>query len=584
MRDTAEALVTAALFVGRNPEHRSAVIARLFDAVEHPATRAQLASGCQAMAAVARRGWLNDQAARLCALLDLKPTVPFQPHELAELVSAVVALPASVLPPATVERIENWGRERDDQLGETAIRAVIELRRFEANVEWLAPKLGLTDGPQGWVWTADAPGQSASSTYLVVQLYAQTPERFTTALCSVLTHEQWFERYDVVGALLNFVLRKSTGLNQAVIEALLLRARQRQNSRQADPELLRQVALLVPERFAVEPWNDWINGWLEDSRAALANALGETMGKLFPTAPDLRRQAAMHILVLASDEQFAVRRAAHRALAKALPSTLSTFCYTLAESSDVQKRALAAEAWGWMPWLTVRDEIPFAAGLWRFDLDELGDRFSQDASKTVRTVAEASAEARRRRELTRQYYLQLVSRPLHTNLDMLSVWKFGRALAAIADDEAIDRLRDYLETAETTPSARYRLFGVLKEAEKAWRAETKDISKPTIGSSVRTETAEGYVHFGERQIAVQCTLWYSSGPSPESDRCWGADATTREPSESIALSGALGEELKLFTADRPTAIVRLTGVNLNGYLTFTGMGEYPASRTSRQNK
>ena len=400
MLETAEGLVATALTVGADPSQRPHVLDRLFEDVERPDTPAQLASACHALAAVARRGWLADEAwrNRLFRALRREYAISLHPHSRAKLVAAAAALPSEAQPDWLPEQLAAWAQE-SGALSERSVQALIEMGRFSQSAEWLAPKLGLQRTEQGvWDWNVDAAGQVEWAPLGIVLLYAKAPAEFASALCAVLEDQRWFVRHDAVGLLQRLVTEEDSPLLEPVRAAIMGRVRRRQSSRFADPPLLREAAMLMPTQFAREPWSDYCRDWMEDARTALADALGTLRNEMLLTAPELRQSVAAQLVEMSRDGQFAVRRSAQRSLGRVHPEALESFCQTLAESTEVDQRTLAAEAWAWLPVIAVSppEESAASSGAASFrmpDIEGWAKRFEGDESKRVRKTARAAAAA-----------------------------------------------------------------------------------------------------------------------------------------------------------------------------------------------
>jgi hypothetical protein len=581
MLETAEGLVTVTLVLGADAARRPRVLERLFEAVARPATRPQLSSACCALAAAAHRDWLAEEPwrGRLLLALTNESDIPLQPYDRAQLVSAVSTLPHSTLPRSVEEALAGWARTRDDTLGARAAQALVELGQFSAHADWLAPKLGLRAAENGrWDWSSDAAGQLEWAPFGVALLYSGAPAPFTPAFCSVLADERWFIRHDAVGALLRLVLANRATLTEPVRESLFARVRRRHSSRFADPPLLGQAAMLAPELFAREDWNAVCPDWMDDARAALADALGGLPSSLLILSPETRRHAASQLLALARDGQFAVRRAAQRGLGRVLPEALESLCSALAKSPVAEERSLAAEAWVWLPLFAFsppddRRGPTTETGMWLPDLDGLRKGLEGDQSKRVRETARAAGEARQRREWAHSYFLQLSVITNPSDQDLLRNWKLGNALARTGDDDTLRRLRGHLEATEMAPCVRFQLGRVAKDMEKQWEAVTKKWPQPTLALPGGLEEIEGRLRSGEREWAVRYTLWHVAGIAPEAERRWGGVAQVA--SAGLELLEAVGESGTLVLDDGRAAKLQVHGVSSDGLAAFRGVGEYP---------
>lgn len=561
MLETVEGLVSATLAIGENPAHREQVLTRLFDAFASPSTRAQLSAACHAISAAARRGWLTTETwrERLLSTVEAEPSIPLQPHDLARLVDAIAALPRKNLPKLFFEKLALWGRERKDRLGARALEALVHLDHFSEHADWIAPKLGLTRGNgDAWEWHADSPGQVEWAPLLIVELYAQAPLDFGRALCSVLKDERWFPNYDTAGVLLRLVRNGRTAIDEPIAAALVARARQRNSSRFADLSLFGQLAALVPERLARENWSaEWPN-WLSEARVSLANALGALPEAVL--SPEARRHAVGMLVSLARDGNFPVRRAALRALGRLLPEQLASLCAALSsESSSVEERSLAAEAWAWLK----------EGNEWR-------DQLAADANKKVRETVRAAAQARQRRDWASDYLGYLVSLDHPTNEEILRSWKYGNALSRAGDDETIEALRSHLENVDMASCTRFRLTSVLKEMEKRWEAVTKKWPQPMLPLPGNVETSAGTLRCGGRAFGVTCTLWHTGSVTVDMAERWGGVAEATDA--GLEFVTVFSQSGLLSLEDGREGDIFVHGVSPEALASFRGLGRYPTPK------
>ena len=582
MQETAEGLVSATLFVGADLMQRPHVLEKLFDAIEEPATLPQLSSACHAVAAAARQGWLANSPwrDRLLTALTNEPSIPLRAHDRAQLAAAVETLPSETRPSWVAEQLATWAHEAD-ALGERSVQALVEMGLFFQFTELLAPKLGLAplDGNR-WQWSLGTPGQLEWAPLGVALLYSHSPDSFSPALCAVLDDERWFVRHDTPGLLQALVLTDRAKLLEPVRDALMARVRRRQSSRFADPPLIRQVAALMPERFARERWSELYRDWMEDARIALADALGTLPLVIFLSAPELHQNVAAQLVELARDGQFAVRRSAQRSLGKVHAEILESVCQTLAEGSDVEERILAAEAWSWLPPFAFSPERKTSTtnqleSFWSPDSEAWLIRFETDVSKRVRKQARHASEARQRRAWADTYFVQLATLTNPSDSELLGSWKIGNALAQTGDDETLRRLRAHLETAPLSPSLRFRLARVAKEMENNWEAATKKWPQPSISLPGGLETCDARLRSGDREWVVHCTLWHIAGIAANADRRWGGIAVAGAAEQQLTLVAAFGDRKALLLTDDFSTLVSVNSVGGEGLITFRGIGKYP---------
>jgi len=388
---------------------------------------------------------------------------------------------------------------------------------------------------------------------LVGLLYCQRPDQFTPAVVSLIVTADW----EAVVQMMT-VLRESAKLHGqppsiAIQQALIARAQQRQQRTYAEPELFSALAEFAPVALVQADWATRWHGWRPETRAVLADALGQARG------PDMHhQQRAIDLLVmLAGDTQYGVRRAAFRALARKAPDALHRHCVAWAAAPAVALRERAAEACGWL----ASDDV----------FNRLYGALTVDAEPTVRAAAVAGRDARRERQWAADYLARVRDVYGDRGAEVLSVWRYGAALARLGDDAVAQALRDDLATSGLPPHVRYWVQQIIDGIEQRWREITKQWPEPWQSWEGAVEEGDGtLIYPGRRRMAVRYTLWRKPAPAPGSLHSWGGVLML---DESIVRRLGHAECTLYLTGEREATI---TVVSSSGSeVQFLGVGAWP---------
>lgn len=478
-----------------------------------------------------------------------------EPFERSLIVSTLGHL-EDISAPRVLDRLRTWARDRDDWLGGRSLEALARHGHLTHERDILAKRLGLEEAGEEWGW---APGRERLewAPFIVSLLYLEWPAAFISAIASMLRTLDWAGAVQVMR-----VLSSTHGDNDRpslpveLGRALLDRARERQTRTSAEMGVFPLLARLIPDAMARESWDDTWSDWLPDPRAALADALGEANY----TRPEAQDKAASLLLSLTQDGQYAVRRAAYRGLARQSESSLLAACEAWSRAPSVELRRRGTEAWGWL--VSVEDQADRPSHLYQ--------RFSFDPERTVRdAVKRARGEARERR-WTDECLSRVRGLESDDNELLLSVSRYGQALAQVGDDTSLKILRTDLETRRLPPNVRHWLRQIAKGIGDRWRKVTRKWPDPWLPWEGAIEECEGTLATLEGQsFKVHYSLWSQPPPTPSEKHSWGGAAW---PVDLWDVGRTSEFCLRLADGRQGKAIIENTSGNM---ATFLGQGGYP---------
>jgi hypothetical protein len=268
----------------------------------------------------------------------------------------------------------------------------------------------------------------------------------------------------------------------------------------------------------------------------------------------------MLLLGLTGDGQYAVRRAAYRALSRQWPERLKETCgaWSIAALVDVRERA--AEACAWLPETT--EYLP--------TFKQVSERLSMDPERRVREVMKRELEYRRKRQWATAYLGVIRDRTGSSNEDILAVWPYGRALTQIGDDSSIQDLRAYLAE-QTQPHVRHWLRTVIQDTEKSWRKATREWPEPWLEWEGAVEEGQGVVFSSDgSESEARYSLWQSPAPTPGAKTAWGGAVWVAPGRLTLSESG-----FSLQLSDGRSGRGLATSIRGEEVI-FVGMDSYPA--------
>ncbi|CAN5708997.1 hypothetical protein BH23PLA1_BH23PLA1_27790 [soil metagenome] len=429
-------------------------------------------------------------------------------------------------------------------LGPVALAALARLGVLSSDDELLGRALGLARGREGWSFPS-GPKDPSSAAFATGLMYVGDPETFAPAMVSLIQADDWV----TFSRLIPHLRRVHHATPTAVIEALVERAHRMQTDRTAEPELFPLLAYLAPDRLVREPWGD-PSAWTPQVRSAFADAVATAR----PPTPELLRI----LPPLLGDGQYGVRRAAYRAMASVGAESLATLCESWAVTDEdegkdaLELRQRAAEAAGWLP---DRLRSPVVEAL------------ATDSEPSVRQAFARCDRERRERAWARTYVDRLVK--VEEECDLLSAWRYGRALGQVGDDDALDRLEQRRQDPELPPALRHWLTRVIKKVRKRWDEVTRRWPEPWFARRGRLEEVVGVVIQADgTERAFRGWLWQVIKSDPTAISSWGGW------SEQDGL--ATGKATLKVDDRRPAEIVVTLVNHPSGTTYFSGNRHYPS--------
>ncbi len=384
---------------------------------------------------------------------------------------------------------------------------------------------------------------------VVGNLYAREPGAFAPAVADLLRDGDW----STVVRLEPFLCSKPWPAAEPVVGAVLERIRCA-GPEMGEPDLVRLLADLAPDRIASESWSGMV-GWPPQMRAVLAKVLAR-----HPSPDDLDRRMSL-LLDLMGDGQYGVRRAAFKALARLSPEDLRSVCtaWALLTEANLQRaerpdaidmRRRAAEAATWLE--PIPTEGPIA------DL-------AYDPEPEVRATFARCRRERRERDWARGYLLNVLA--VRDDASLLTAWKYGRALVKVGDDEVLDRLEERRRE-DLPPGVHHWLGRLIKELRARWDEVTRGWPEPWFARRGRLERVDALVGDGEAAAKrVSCWLWQIPPTDLVERSVWGgwcAEGSLPAEMQSLRVSGR-----------RPATIIVTRAIWGTGPAYFVGSGPYP---------
>ena len=464
------------------------------------------------------------------------------------------------LPEALVPQLKQWALERDDELALQSF-AILAQRGLLLTEKALLQRLGLP-GDELEVTVTPVLGRADWRAHIIGLLYLSHPETFVPLVADLIRTLPWAAAVQLLRKLHAFDGdRPQRPLPHELVVALIQRVRQRQTRSGAELDLIRLAAHLIPEDFALEPWDRSWQDWLPDARAALADALG-TLHEISGAA-DTQRVRLLQMLT--SDGHYLVRRAAYRGLQRCSAHMLHQWCWTWALSNERALRLCAAEACAWL--------LP--EGEQESSYVSLFHVLATDPEPEVRQAA-LRTRLERRKRLWAQVYLSRVMQTKQSvtvyNAEILAVWPYAEALKRIGDDTTIQTVRTALGNHELPPHIRHWYQLIIKETGEGWEKARKKWPQPGNMWAGTLEVGHGVLLTSAgRETPGQYAVWRDDPASLGEVASWGGTFQT---------AGAFGrsddEQLSLQLEDGRRGEILLMETNVpGGACLFVGQGVFP---------
>ena len=464
------------------------------------------------------------------------------------------------LPDALLLQLKQWAQERDDELALQSF-SILAQRDLLLSEKTLLQRLGLS---RDEVEVTRTPVLSRADwrTHIIGLLYLSHPETFVPLVADLIKTLPWASAIQLFGKLNAFDdERAQQPLPRELVVALIERVRQRQSRTEAELDLIRLTAHLIPEDLALEPWDRSWQDWLPEARAALADALG-TLHEMSQVA-DTQRVRLLQMLM--SDGHYLVRRAAYRGLQRCAAHILQQWCWTWALSDERSLRVRAAEACAWL--------VP--EGEQGNSFVTLFHLLAADPEPEVRRAAMRIRQERRKR-LWAQAYLTHVMQVMQggtlSNADVLAAWPYAEAFKRVGDDTTLQTVRTALGTHDLPPHIRHWYQLILKETGEGWEKAMKKWPQPGNMWTGTLEEGHGVLLTSAgRAIPVQYAVWRDDPTSLADVASWGGTVQT-----AIDLGLTDEEQLYLQLEDGRRGKILLKETNVPGGASmFVGQEAFP---------
>ncbi|QEL17605.1 hypothetical protein [Limnoglobus roseus] len=418
--------------------------------------------------------------------------------------------------------------------------------RSRHDLAFLTTHLGLAEQDGKYVLAGPRPGGRVAP-HVVAQYYAADPERFGTAVASLVGDGD-----EGTIALVLPAVREAANRTPAVVsDALLARLRAADQGYSFEPEVLRALAAVTPDRLLAEGCEN-VTAWLPQARAELAETLGELV---LPSGNSL--DARFTVLArLAVDGVYAVRREAYRQAATCEPDRLLAMVTSWAAWRDddicrAGPRRYAAECAGWLTPEAVSGRI---AGL------------AWDPEPAVRDAFERSVREREERRAAEAFEREVLG--VSKAGSVIRHWRHGLALGRVGDDRTVRRLAGRRRQ-ELPPAVRYWLKRVQKAVADRWAGVTRKWPEPWYARPGRLERFSGEIRGTDgRDVYVEGTLWLLASETPNALSSWGGWGTCERSLD-------LGSELRI-PGRRPAKVLVLSTHFPSEEIVFSGSSAYPS--------
>ncbi len=480
-----------------------------------------------------------------------------EPYERGRLINALGHLQDWQIPDELLQDMEVWAREPDRWIGGSSLTALAFHGYLHKRHDLLKEVLGLQEVNGKWDLLPSAK-RFEWAPYIIGLLYHNDPEAFTPAMASLVQTLDWLSLPQV-----SQMLRFSHGepdqlpLPSAIKDALIQRIREKQSRAFGETGIFRLLADLAPKELAQEQWDDLWDNWLPDSRVALADALSEAS-----LESSARYAAIPHLQSLTRDGQYAVRRAAYRALARQSMSALHGLCLSWSSvKSPVELRQRAAEACGWLDRVIDEDGSDAFTGLYQ--------TLVTDREKSVRETAERTWKERRNRLWAEKYLSILMNVRGETNKEILDAWRHGEALVRTGDDSCKQALREHLAQDSHLPNLRYWIRQIVEDMQENWRKKIQKWPEPWFAWEGTIEEGQGKAQISISETTeVNYSVWCQPPPTPSELGDWGG-AMWCTP-----MSLQLGDGM-IELEDGRRGKMSVTGISGDTAI-FVGGGPYPS--------
>ncbi len=397
----------------------------------------------------------------------------------------------------------------------------------------------------------------ASGAYVAGMLAATEPGRYEDqAVAFVERASDWAMHGFVTGY--RYGLIRPTERSPVINRALVLKVLLNETEQRANPNFFSDLALIAPQEFLGQRWEDvWYN-WMPDSRVSIADAI-----RLAAPNDESTTRAEELLTLLIVDDVFAVRRSAARALASLNMIGIANWCNQALESRTISRRRIAAEAAGWLP-VDSGETI---------DNEQLRIA-ARDPERTVRSASAKAREALRFRSWSAELRRRIVAPSSDPNEWVLRSYAASRALSHIGDDADIDELRALAAERTTPPNVAYWLNRTAEAIQQSWKDRTAKWPGEWLPWQGALEQLDATLSLLNQSLTVRTTLWLRRGEPGREPNAWGGVAWVREGQGYSLWFGGGANGATLTIPGRNPVTVLLVATD-GTKMVFSGNDQYP---------
>jgi hypothetical protein len=160
--------------------------------------------------------------------------------------------------------------------------------------------------------------------------------------------------------------------------------------------------------------------------------------------------------------------------------------------------------------------------------------------------------------------------------DVLSLYRYGRALARVGDDGTHIELKRFLAKSELAPHVTWWLSQVADKLKKSWQDRMSKWPQPFVSLEGTIEVIEGEAGIGGFIIPAIMTLWREPQQTLTDFGDWGGFVRLLDltPGRLFEVLNRLGETISLSSPGRRNAQSLMVKTMDEGFL-VTGNGPFP---------
>jgi len=460
------------------------------------------------------------------------------------------------VPGDLLSNLIEWAHQPDEWIGNGSLQLLASHGIIDKDETLMRELLGIEKEGNQWK-LINTKRRFEWFPYIIGILYNRNPNAFSKLIAEILLDPELRSINQIVEWLIkthdNYL---NIQIDNAIIEALLDRSF-RFSSSYTETSVIDAIRTLSPSTLLKYSNIDLIKQWIPNGRIELANSLGKIKFN-----SDQRKQCLSILEELIEDNYFQVRRAAYRAIAKQDPAYLYSLCKSWGESPIIDLNLRAAEAFGWIEYNKLTEEIN--------EYNELPPLFKYHQERQVREIAKQSLDDHKKRIWSKNYLDKVLGVQGKDNYEILQNWYFGDALSLIGDDECRNHLISHLSTRSLPPNVKYWINSILKGLDDNWKKVIQKMPDPWYEMEGVIRRGQGkFNNKKDPLVSIDFIIWFKSAFSPTEKHSWGGTMIIPSITEFIDVQSA-----EIITEDNSVGNIIITRLQGN-VVTFQGSGEYP---------